>query len=370
MIFSLVLYIIAIFSGFIFRSSKKNTVFMYIVMVSLAAFRADGFDLGGYKYEYNHVFEAYNSARRYVGYKYFVQFFNSKGFNFETYLFLFFCIVFALLVFGISRLTERINSVLALYMIFPFGLDVTQMKTLISETVAFIGIIAIIVAEQESISLRKKKGMIATFVLLEGIAFTMHFSSFFFLVAGVLYLTVRKRKSLKGWIIVGILIILPLLYVGFTGWLLQNAIELELIGSYDSVYMEQYFDVATRFGSIIPVTWTLLMIYAVFHLGMRCNYASFDVRLYEVDELMKTFVITSAMLMPFFVVNIYFSRLLRVYMLLVYIMLANMPKLKHSPSTIRLTKGIVAFGLAFIIANWMEGSIAVICDVLKNAFSL
>jgi len=324
-----------------------------MVMMILAVFRTGGADLYSYKYEYNHSFDINNSAGRYVGYKIIIQFFNYLGFCFRDYMVVFYIITFSLLLCGIRLLTTKINPVLSLYLIFPFGIDVVQMKSFLAEGIAFIGIALLLRTQTIKALTGKRRRITVLFVTIELISAMMHFSFLYFLFVGVLLLVFKRKRTIKKWIFRGLIVSVPAVYFGITGFIIRYAIKLGVIGEYDSRYMEQFFKIGTRFGAIIPTMWAVLLVYFVFHYktgkvynkGLAVNETN--------DEVLNAFMLTSIILIPFFLVNVYFSRLLRIYVIVAYVAYVSR-KSCNKGLYFSISKSKAAFICAFGIGYWLD----------------
>ena len=317
-----ILYLSAAVAGLACSKSKTVTVYVYAVMLFLAGFRTSDSDMGSYIYEYSHAFDAYNSGGRYIGYQYVIRFFNLLGMSFQEYLFVFYAALFLVLIYAVRMLTVRVNTVLSLYLLTFFGIDVIQMKSFIAGIFAFACIACLLCMQEGMVTKQKKRLHITVFVLLETAALLMHFSYLFFLAAGMVFVLLKRKNTMKYWIYAFLTAAVFLVYSGITGVILSWAVNAGIIGSYDAEYMQQFFSVQTRFGALIPVSWTVLLVYFMCH-SKSCQYSGSQVKFLYADTAMNDFVRTCLLLIPCFFVYVFFSRLLRPYMLFAYIALAD-----------------------------------------------
>ena len=163
-------------------------------MFILAAFRTTSADYEAYNMSYDLLDRT--SEFKYIGYAYFQKIFYYSGLNFKQYNYVFYLIVLCLLVIAIRILTLNVNSVLAYYMIFSYPLDAVQMRSFLSEVLSLVGIAIIIkfFVLDKPVKSNIKFGFISTVFLI--LSLLIHFSSAFNLIAVVIYLAVKNRKSM------------------------------------------------------------------------------------------------------------------------------------------------------------------------------
>lgn len=318
---TIAIYLSAIILGFYKEKLKWVTAYIFFVMVFLAGCRTGAADDSSYVYEYYHVNQAENSAGRYVGYKYLVKLFSDRGLSFEAYKVILYAMMFLLLIYSIKRLTDKVNTVLALYMIFPYAIDVIQMKSFVAHVFAFYGISILIHNYKNRKNVVRK---VVLFVIIELIAGSMHFSAIYYLFAGIYWIVIHDYEAMKRWIFVTVVTLISAIYLGVMRYIFQIAIRMNMIGALEGEYMERYYvSVHTRFGALIPATWTILMLYYCTRSWREMNTEKVIQSNGEIIKKIGAFMLTSAMLIPFFMIYIYLSRLLRVYMLLMYLVFAE-----------------------------------------------
>lgn len=338
----LVLFISAILCGIIFKKSKICTTYIFLVMYVFAAFRTYDADYLTYRVGYNNL--GNSSIFRYAGYSSFLKLFSSLGFDFEAYNCIFYLIVFILLIVCIRLLTENVNLVLAAYLVYSYSLDVIQMKSAIADVFVLlcIGVILSLNADiSKSYKKRKAQWIFAAVCL--GIAVYMHFSTIYFVIAIAVYYMIRNRKNI-GIIVMAISgIILFLLYSGFLVIIMRYANVLRILGDLD--YMGRWALKSTRYGYLIYAIVILLII-------LSCQFNKFEMLIDDFQKEVSVFLMTSTLVFPFVYLNGQYSRLLRIYMIFVYIIFSKQQR-STKITYKRLLNNFFCFG-AMIILFYFE----------------
>lgn len=314
---AVIIFLSAIFMGLISRKSKICTVYILVVMYILAAFRTYDADYNTYRIGFQNL---YNSTEyRYAGYTLFQKFFYNLGINFNQYNWVFFLIVFLLLFIGIKLLTDNVNIVLSCYMIYSYALDVIQMKSAIANALTLITIAIIIRITYIECEGNKKTGafirLIALFCLLTAVA--MHFSTLFYVFAIIIYLMIRNRQHIGKHIFFLMIVSFILIFSGFLVVIMKFANGLGIISDID--YLSHWTIKSTRFGFLIYFVIIALIIFSC-----RFNKAKM---IYDEEQLaISNFILTSMLVAPLLYLNGHYSRLLRIYMILMYVFFSRLPK--------------------------------------------
>lgn len=292
--------------GLFFKKSKIVTAYILSAMFVLAAFNNFNADYNNYIISYGQS-AIPGSAYRYLGYTSWVRLFAVNGIVYSAYLKFAFLFLLILLFIGIRILTDRPNVVLALYMLFSFGVDVVQLKTYYSEIFALIGL-AILFRAMSNRQRKRPLLQIAAAVLMGILSTAFHFSGIYYLIVGaVFYISFRNRKF--KWRIMAIaLFAFVLVYTGLISKVMSLASSLGLISNTE--YLAQYTQRATRYGFIIPSLGIILMI-------MTCQ--KLDVHWNAKLVILQSFMFTAMLLVPLLTINWAYDRLARIYMIILYI---------------------------------------------------
>lgn len=310
---ALALFISAIIAGLIFKKSKICTIYMFAIMYIFAAYRTYDADYNTYLIGYNNLGNA--SAYRYAGYSLFVRFFYNLGFDFETYNHLFFLIVLVLLIIAIRLLTKNINVVLACYLVYSYSLDVIQMKSAIADVLALLSIAIIININSNAIeSEKRRKLMWCVGILCLGIAVYMHFSTLYYVIALVIYNLNRNRKNIGLRVIIISGVLTGLLYSGLLLLIMRYANVLRILGDLD--YMSHWAQKSTRYGYLIYILIITLLI-------VSCRYNQNEMIKNDRQREVSNFIFTALLIIPFVFLNGQYSRLIRDYMILTYVIFAE-----------------------------------------------
>lgn len=310
---AIVLFVSAIITGLVFRKSKLCTAYILTIMYIFAAFRTYDADYNTYLIGFNNIRNT--NLYRYAGYTSFVKIFSNIGLTFEDYNCVFYLIVFAVLLIAIISLTENVNMVLASYMIYSYSLDAVQMKSAIADTLALLSIAIIIrINAKGSRTDRKTKICYLLAVLCMASAVYMHFSTIYYVFAISVYYMIRNRKNIEIRILLISVLMIVLLYSGFLVIVMRYANVLRILGDLD--YMGHWAVKSTRFGYLVYGSIILLIV-------MSCSFNKREMVKDEIHAEISTFLMTAMLVFPFVYLNGQYSRLLRIYMLLMYIVFSK-----------------------------------------------
>lgn len=334
------LLISAIILGCIFKKSKIVSVYILCSMYLLAAFNYDNYDYYSYTISYAKTAST-TFDYRYFGYSMFEHLFSSRGLTYSEYLKFAFIIVFVVLYIAIRSLTDKPNQVLALFMIFPFGIDAIQLKALFSEVFGLLGIAFLF----EDISLIRKSFKNRRFVL-SVICFLLsvlfHFSGAFNLAAVALFFLFRQKRWFNKTVILASLMGFVAVFSGILGKVMSIAGALGVIS--DTEYLSSYASRATNLGFIITFIPVLLMVGASW-LIIRDDKKEEQSTTKQL--IIRQFILTSLLVLPLLTMHMVFDRLARIYMILMYILFVNHPKLE------RLTiKQVFAYVMFVLSIAW------------------
>lgn len=343
-----ILYVAAILAGFVFKKSRLCTGFIYIVMVLLAGFRTRSADLANYMLEYIQASEDVSKFTRYIGYFLFQKFFVGIGLEFDEYLIMVYIIGFLLLIISVRMLTVKVNYVLALYLIYSFALDAIQIKSLLAEVFALLGIVLLL--KKHKTDEPKKmfsdfKGTIIPIIIIF-IGGLFHFSSMLYVVCAIIYVLVQYKKKImsKIYIICGVAVLFVI--SGGISYIFSIANSLGILG--DMTYLSYWTNVNTRLGWIIPASWVLLDYFVCRYISSRNNIFMEN----NLKNAIVKFSMLVVLIIPFLLLDVTMCRLMRVFIILQYVLVAN----EKFTSRQKLTQfaSYVAFLICIIFSVWYE----------------
>lgn len=314
---TLILYFTTIVSGIIFKKSKFVTMLIISFMIVFAAFRTDSSDFLSYKIEYESInsIEKLGSARYLgFGFVYFVSNFILQ-LSFEHYLILFYSVVYLLLFLAIKKCTKSVNLVLALYMIYPYAVDAIQMKHLLAEIFVILGFSFLydncICRNNNWLYKFFEIGLIIFCFLLGSLLHSSHM--FFGLVIFIAWVCGKIKNRLFAYFIISSLFYILLRLNVLTSFVkILNIFS--ILNDYD--YVKKAVTLKVGFGIFIPLF--LIFIYNLFLVYLYQKMIYIKIYCYKILQLLNT----SILLMPFFAVSLHYFRLLRVYCLFTFVLIA------------------------------------------------
>lgn len=327
----------AIVLGFLFEKSKVVSAYIVSAMYMLAAFNYQNADYYTYTISYANSASPFFNYR-YLGYSMFVHFFSSRGLTYSQYLKIAFIPIFIILFVAICYLTDRPNRVLALFLIFPFGIDVVQLKALFSEMFGLIGIAFIInnVSEINKFK-QKQKYILAAFFFVLSVLF--HFSGLFYVAVTGLFVCFREKKWFPKAVIAFSLLGLFAVMTGLLSKTISFASSLGIVSEAD--YLSNYALKTTRLGFVVTFIPVLLMVGSSLFITSSRKEKNTKKQL-----AIRQFLLTILLILPLLVMHMVFDRLARVYIILLYILFVNAPKC--SKITIKQVCSYVMFFVSIV----------------------
>lgn len=305
MILCVALFVIAFVLGIIFKKSKICTAYIYIIMVILAAYRTSSADFSNYILEYNNI-NLGISGGRYIGFAS-VEYFFSKILNmsFENYLVVFYGLAFLLLICSIGILTENINFVLSLYLVFSFGIDSIQMKSLLASVLCILSI-SITYKCLNFDKVNKTAGLICSAVIMIA-ASLIHFAMFYFILPYIFLILNYNKPNIGNKIFITTIIGLFFIYNGLLAFVVKFANKLGLLN--DLHYLSSWTTKRTSFGWLL---YAIIIIWIILTLLLLSRND-------EKIKFLKIYTYTVAFLIPLVSINAVYFRLIRVYFILLYV---------------------------------------------------
>lgn len=122
----------------------------------------------------------------------------------------------------------------------------------------------------------------------------------------------RKRKSIPKRIFIGTVIMFFTIYYGLVPKILSSFSAIGIIG--EMYYLQQYASVKTRLGFLIPTLSVILIIFSI----LSCKkYVT------ERNSFLFNYILTVSFIIPLLVLNTQYDRLIRMYLILLYVFIAN-----------------------------------------------
>lgn len=313
----LILFLSAIVAGLVFKKSRICTIYMLIIMYIISAFRTSDADYVAYSIEYNNM--SNTTQYRYRGYTSFIKIFKNLGFDFSEYNCFFYLIAFGLLVIAIRLLTNNINAVLACYMIYPYALDTIQMKSCMADALVLISV-SIIVNVKSNDNLKHRNFLCFISLISLMLAISMHFSVVFYFLAFIIYFIGRKQENLWVKLVIISSFIIIFLESGALKILIQLANQVGLLSEVD--YLMIWTIRSMKLGYLLYVMIICLMFFSI-------SYNKRELIQTQKQREIYIFIVTVILVAPFVYLNGEFSRLLRIYLILIYSIFSNQKSLRN-----------------------------------------
>lgn len=306
---------VLIVCGFLFPKSKAVSVIMVAFMITVIGFRTQGADYHVYLNEYTwSEYQTFTDVH-YVGYLILEQWAHQHNLLFNQFLLLIGSASCLLLYFGLSCVTPYVNTVLALFFIYPFSHEAVQTRTFLANSVLVVAMPLILKDESENPRAKWLSKRIRTilFFAISALSCTFHFEAVIYVVLLALMLFLPKKYG-RSFIVTGTVIAFGLIEIG----ILPKIVE-----RFNS-RIAYWLSGKTGFGIVIPIFITLVIWYAMQMTGKicvhNCSNGSTEQKFYEKILRFSDFIF---FLIPLFCYDITFDRLWRLFLLLLYIMVAK-----------------------------------------------
>lgn len=222
-----VMTIVDVFIAFCRRKSKVIKILTLLLLIFIMGFASEVADFGIYEGRYNSFNVSYFLDQTEPGYTFIMKVFNYIGLNYRQFLILESIFIMSSYTWFMDKMTQNINYVLLLYIIWPFCRDAVVLRTSLGTTFLYFGLYFYLknnddkslTSLYDNINNRKmklspKKNLIifAIFVIISG---TIHYGLLFFMVLLIPGLLSIKNKN-NDIIIVGVFLCLFLIiYIGY-----------------------------------------------------------------------------------------------------------------------------------------------------------
>lgn len=350
------IWIILIICGFLLPKSKVVSVMMLAFMITVIGFRTQGADYNVYVNEYK--FSEYQTSKdvHYVGYLILEQWAHQHNILFNQFLLLVGSISCLMLYFGLSRLTPYVNTVLALFFVYPFSHEAVQTRTFLANSLLIAAMPLILKDENENLRIKwlSKRIRIILFFVIAALACTFHFEAVIYVAFLTLMLFLPEKYG-RSFIVTGTVIVFCLIEVG----ILPKIVE-----PFNS-RIAYWLSGRTGLGIVIPIFITLVIWFAMQKTGKicvrNCTDDSAEQKFYEKILRFSDFIF---FLIPLFCYDITFNRLWRLFLLLFYIMVAKaFPRKMSTDSRMWI---ILLIAVLFVSVCIYEGVFGLLQGVFEN----
>jgi hypothetical protein len=223
-------------------NTKILNVIFFIILWILFGFNNSNPDYLNYQRRYDNYL-----LNPEPGFRFIIKVFNDMGFNFQEFLLIISFISLFLIIKSIKNYTNKTYLVLFLYFVFPFFIDVVQIRNFLSMVIVFYSF---------KYLLSYKTIDLAKYILLVILASTIHYSALFYLIFVII-----QFVSLEKIILITILFVLLFSFFSYTN-ILYNIMDV----FFDSSKVLNWFSYRTNFGFIIPIFLQIISLFPLIYI--------------------------------------------------------------------------------------------------------
>lgn len=181
----LIIYIFCIMLSFIFKKSKIVTGIDFILMWIMAGWSFGNSDYGIYVTRYYHP-EKYPTLEQL--YAFLQNLAKANNLEYADFLIIMTFVALLLKFISVMIMTDKVNEVIGLWMVFPFIADINQIREFYATSVAFLGLALFLKIRDE------RKGLWIAIIMII-IASYIHGSNIFYIILLIPYLRRKKLES-------------------------------------------------------------------------------------------------------------------------------------------------------------------------------
>ena len=314
------------------KNNKTIGIIWILFAASVATFNSTIADRISYYRMYERIGNgSFESERIEIGFRYLMKWANAIGLEKNFFFFIIFVVSLSIYYISFSRYVKRSNIVFLFYLLFPFGLDAAQIRSMLAGGIVLYGVWYL-----RGFSIKN----ILIYVSLIAIATTIHNSALFFLILCVCYLPNRKGKFLL-YNSIAVIISIIILQTGVFFDLISKVI----INSSGFNYIETA-EKATRFYGYCALCIILILFYKYCKQCIRIS----DIQQTLFFNMMYYVNILSLWSCLFVYFNNNFTRLIRVFVILNFILLELFLENDRKWIKVKFSKGIFYLsGIAFCV---------------------
>lgn len=318
--------------------ARKNKKYYLLLLLLLLIFAGNDFNADYLLYEriYNN-FSEYNKFE--FGYNFLIKIANFMGIKYQGFIIIISLIGFLLIIKALKD-KSNINYVLFCYALYPFLLDVTQVRFFLS-TAIFINFVPLLTQKNKLSTIKYIFGvLLAASIHMSALVFLI------FLIAKMKFKQIFKFQIVFFTIIVTIIIIINGNKIPF----INNLMEI-LSGSKYVVYFESQ----VRFGFLIPLFYyissILLLNWSNKTLALRANNEYINSDIISFSKIVLDLHIVSLAFFPLFFINLQFIRFYRSLCLVKYCVfsLTDLTLIKKSKDRYKYNFAV----FSFVIINFI-----------------
>ncbi|MGD9994150.1 MAG: EpsG family protein [Salinivirgaceae bacterium] len=327
--------IVTIFLGII----KKNSKFISLIILMFLWF-IFGWNSGNIDYDkYERGYLWAEGALRFnseVGYQILYKLFIALGFEYRHFL----IFISFIGIFLISRIVKKFslntNLVYVLYFIFPFVIDVVQVRNFLSMAL-FLYSINYLVDNSKYSSLK--------YIIIVLFISSLHYSAIFYL-----SLLLVKYKDVKFLIIFAFLVLILGLFLVYTDFLYYTV--LKFVPQYK---VDHWFANKLNWGILVAAIIYLINLFIVYYSYYKIRYSIndedsfFNSKILRFSEIAYKINILMLILFPLYIFNMIFFRLNRNIYIINYILFINNFALMQSKRNERLLFVFLVFLYVIIL---------------------
>jgi hypothetical protein len=292
--------------GFIFHRSKLIAILDSVFLIIAIGYRTTGYDLYNYYLEYSSASMISVKQANFVGYYWLMKYAQKFGLTFENFVLLVAVISVLLLFVGIYRINkENMAFAYSLFLIYPFGHEGIQMRTFLADVLVLIAVSFLLKPK------KNKKGQVINWTIYFIVciyASTIHTLALFFIAIGLMYVLLPKISTWKS------LLISLISYI-----LIKQGVLSNLVGFFLTTNkLDHWLEENTSMGAWLAVFLTLVIWFLLRILITWCINNSEGVKKLYLENVLK-FSELSIFIIPFFVFDITFNRLWRIFLLILYL---------------------------------------------------
>jgi hypothetical protein len=289
-------YSLVVLSYFVgLRRNYLLFLFLFILMWLIFAGGYNNADYDNYLLVYRAVGDGLVIDFSQPGYYFLLYVFNVLGFDYQSFLFFVSFFGLSLIGLSLSKLTNKINFIFPLYFIYPYLIDVVQVKHFLASSFIIYGFSC--VAKKDKFSGYK-------FLISMALASSMHYMSIFFMPFYIF------RNKSQRFVLMMVMAALPfLIYFIYASF---GELASLLVGA-DKVNF--YFENKPGLGILIQIFIQLLFLLIIFYHVKKLT--SFNLNVDFADLVLKINIYL-ILLIPFYLINGTFERVFRATLILDY----------------------------------------------------
>lgn len=286
--------------------NKKSKIILFVILGTmwiLFGFNTNNADYINYELIYNGYYPNHE-----IGFMKLISLFKYYNLSYQIFLIIVSFIGLLFLKIIIKQYTININYVIALYFIYPFFLDITQIRNFIAMIIFLFSI---------KYLNNSHKYNIIKYILCILLASIFHYSFLFYFI-----LLLTKIKKIKNLYFIILPTVFMLMFISYTN---LHYKVLSLIFNNDKVLL--WFTYRAKIGFIIPI---VLQIFSLFFILIIYNNNFIHVKTKLSDMFNFIYIqniykvnIIMLLLIPLYIFNMTFFRLYRNILILNYIVVAN-----------------------------------------------